>query len=64
MASGTGCAVLAYEEADDRWRRIAMLPEPRHHHAGAIVDDNLYILGESFSIVHFSSAEQFRLEKK
>lgn len=41
----TGCAVLAYEEADDRWHRVAMLPEPRHHHAGAIVDDNVYVIG-------------------
>ncbi|KAH7971437.1 hypothetical protein HPB49_024100 [Dermacentor silvarum] len=41
----TGCAVLAYEEADDRWHRVAMLPEPRHHHAGAIVGDNVYVIG-------------------
>ncbi|XP_077548811.1 beta-scruin-like [Haemaphysalis longicornis] len=41
----TGCAVLAYEEADDRWHRVAMLPEPRHHHAGAIVGDDVYIIG-------------------
>ncbi|KAK8757746.1 hypothetical protein V5799_004619 [Amblyomma americanum] len=42
----TGCAVLAYEETDDRWHRVAMLPEPRHHHAGAIVGDNVYVIGE------------------
>ncbi|CAN8004001.1 unnamed protein product [Ixodes hexagonus] len=41
----TGCTVLAYEEADDRWHRIAMLPEPRHHHAGAIVGDSVYVVG-------------------
>ncbi|XP_077520037.1 kelch repeat and BTB domain-containing protein 12-like [Amblyomma americanum] len=41
----TGCAVLAYEETDDRWHRVAMLPEPRHHHAGAIVGDNVYVIG-------------------
>ncbi|XP_040359662.1 uncharacterized protein LOC120846339 [Ixodes scapularis] len=41
----TGCTVLAYEEADDRWHRIAMLPEPRHHHAGAIAGDSVYVVG-------------------
>ncbi|KAH8035444.1 hypothetical protein HPB51_005632 [Rhipicephalus microplus] len=40
-----GCVVLAYEEADDRWHRVAMLPEPRHHHAGAIIGDNVYVVG-------------------
>ncbi|EEC03969.1 hypothetical protein IscW_ISCW002033, partial [Ixodes scapularis] len=39
------CTVLAYEEADDRWHRIAMLPEPRHHHAGAIAGDSVYVVG-------------------
>ncbi|XP_064479479.1 kelch-like protein 24 [Ornithodoros turicata] len=41
----TGCVVLAYQESFDRWQRVAMMPEPRHHHAGAIIDDNVYIVG-------------------